>query len=75
MQVFGSLLEERRPVSRLSAKGNDQQCNGKCKDPVDEDEELRVVELALVAQGVLVLGGHDLLLQVAPGAVGAQQSH
>ena len=73
MQVFGSLLEEWRPVSRLSAKGNDQQCNGKRKDPVDEDEELRVVELALVAQGVLVLGGHDFLLQIPPRAVRAQQ--
>ena len=62
-------------MSRLSAKSNDQQCNGKSEDPVDEDKELGVVELALVAQGVLVLGGHDLLLQVAPGAVGPQQTH
>ena len=62
-------------MSRLSAKSNDQQCNGKGEDPVDEDEELGVVELALVAQGILVLGGHDLLLQVAPGAVGPQQTH
>ena len=66
---FGSLLEERRSVSRLSANSNDQQCDGKGEDPVDEDEELGVVELTLVAQGVLVLCGHDLLLQVAPGAV------
>ena len=32
------------------------------------------MELALVAQGVLIVGGHDLLLQVAPSAVGPQQS-
>ena len=66
---FGSLLEERRSVSRLSANSNDQQCDGKGEDPVDEDEELGVVELALVAQGVLILCGHDLFLQIAPGAV------
>ena len=32
------------------------------------------MELALVAQGVLIVGGHDLLLEVAPSAVGPQQS-
>ena len=69
LQIIGSLLEEWSSVSRLPAKSNDQQCDGKGEDPVDEDEELGVVELALVAQRVLVLGGHDLLLQVAPGAV------
>ena len=67
------LLKERRSVSRLSAESDDEQCDGKGEDPVDKDKELGVVELALVAQGVLVLGGHDFLLQIPPRAVGAQQ--
>ena len=73
LKVFGSLLEEWSSVSRLPAKSNDQQCDGKGEDPVDKDKELGVVELALVAQGVLVLGGHDFLLQIPPRAVRAQQ--
>ena len=67
------LLKERRSVSRLSAESDDEQCDGKGEDPVDKDKELGVVELALVAQGVLVLGGHDFLLQIPPRAVRAQQ--
>ena len=61
-------------MSRLSPKKNDQKSDCKREDPVDKDKELRVVELALVAQGVLIVGGHDLLLEVAPSAVGPQQS-
>ena len=62
-------------MPRLSAERDDEQCDGKGEDPVDKDKELGVVELALVAQGVLVLGGHDFLLQITPRAVRAQQPH
>ena len=73
LKVVGRLLEQWCPVSRLSPKKNDQKSDCKREDPVDKDKELGVVELALVAQGVLVLGGHDFLLQIPPRAVRAQQ--
>ena len=74
LKVVRRLLEQWCPMSRLSPKKNDLKSDCKREDPVDKDKELRVVELALVAQGVLIVGGHDLLLEVAPSAVGPQQS-
>ena len=58
----------------VPANGDIEQRDSERQDPVDKDEELRVLELALVARGVGVRPRHNLLLEDTPREVRALQA-
>lgn len=57
-------------MSRLSRERDVEQRDGERQNAVDENEKLRIFELADVPVRVFVLPGHNLLLQDAPRQVG-----
>ena len=56
-------------MTRLALKIHHNKGNEECKDSVDKDEELRVLVHPLVTLTILIVGGHDLLLEITPGSI------
>ena len=61
-------------MTRLALKIQHDKGNEECEDSVDKDEELRVLVHPLVTLTILIIGGHDLFLEITPSSIGPDKT-